>query len=213
MICIFMQVSTYLLSERIMKRESTEVRQKQIKKAVLEIIAEKGLHNVSTRNLAKQVGLSEGALFRHFPTKRAIIKGIMDDVASDLIGSLREIALSSKNVEEKLFDFLCRNVQYLKKNKGITILLFSEATHLGDEELKDALNKILTAQKQFVNDIIRQGISEGICDENLNPEDVALLYMGIPITLNIELVLNKNNFNSDNFCKRMYSVMMKAIKK
>ena len=41
-----------------MTRETTDIRQEQIKKAVLEIIADEGLHNMSTRNLAKKIGLT-----------------------------------------------------------------------------------------------------------------------------------------------------------
>ncbi len=196
-----------------MARETTEIRQEQIKKAVLEIIAEEGLHNISTRNLAKKIGFSEGAIFRHFSSKRDIIKGIMDDVANDLIGSLRSIVISPIKSEEKLYNYLCRNVKYLKENRGITILLFSEATHLGDKELKEKLNQILLEQKQFIIKMVKDGIVEGVWDKKVNPEDVAILYMGIPITFNIELVLNKSELNVDNFCKRMYTLILKALKK
>ena len=196
-----------------MVRETTETRQEQIKKAVLEIIAEEGLHNISTRNLAKKIGFSEGAIFRHFSSKRDIIKGIMDDVANDLIGSLRSIVISPIKSEEKLYNYLCRNVKYLKENRGITILLFSEATHLGDKELKEKLNQILLEQKQFIIKMVKDGIVEGVWDKKVNPEDVAILYMGIPITFNIELVLNKSELNVDNFCKRMYSLILKALEK
>jgi len=196
-----------------MNRETTDIRQEQIKKAVLEIIADEGLHNMSTRNLAKKIGLTEGAIFRHFPTKRDIIKGIMDDVSNDLIGSLRNIALSPVKAEDKLFNYLCRNVKYLKENRGITILLFSEAAHLGDKELKEKLNQILSEQKQFIIKIVKDGIADGIWDKKINAEDVAIIYMGIPITFNIELVLNKTGLNSDNFCKRMYTLILKALKK
>ena len=196
-----------------MARESTDTRQEQIKKAVLEIIADDGLHNLSTRNLAKRIGFTEGAIFRHFPTKRDIIKGIMDDVANDLIGSLRSIVLSPAKAEEKLFNYLCRNVKYLKDNRGITILLFSEATHLGDKELKDKLNQILSEQKQFIIKMVKDGITEGVWDKSINAEDVATIYMGIPITFNIEMILNKSGLNLDNFCKRMYSLILKALRK
>ncbi len=196
-----------------MSRETTDTRQEQIKKAVLEIIADEGLHNLSTRNLAKKIGLSEGAIFRHFSTKRDIIKGIMDDVANDLIGSLRNIVISPVKTEEKLFNYLCKNVKYLKENRGITILLFSEATHLGDKELKEKLNQILAEQKQFIIKMVKDGGAEGVWDKNISPEDVAMVYMGIPITFNIELVLNKNGLNVDNFCKRMYNLILKVLKK
>ncbi len=196
-----------------MTRETTYVRQEQIKKAVLEIIADEGLNSISTRNLAKRIGLSEGAIFRHFPTKRDIIKGIMDDVANDLIGSLRNIVLKPEKAEEKLFKYLCQNVKYLKENRGITMLLFSEAAHLGDKELKEKLSQILSEQKQFIIKIVKDGITEGVWDNNVNAEDVAIIYMGIPITFNIELVLNKSGLNADNFCKRMYTLILKALKK
>ncbi len=196
-----------------MSRETTDTRQEQIKKAVLEIIADEGLHNISTRNLAKKIGFSEGAIFRHFSTKRDIIKGIMDDVAKDLIGSLRSIVISPIKTEEKLFKYLCKNVKYLKENRGITILLFSEATHLGDKELKEKLNQILAEQKQFIIKMVKDGVAEGVWDKNISPGDVAMLYMGIPITFNIELVLNNNGLNVDNFCKRMYILILKVLKK
>ena len=195
-----------------MARETTDIRQEQIKKAVLDIIADEGLHNISTRNLAKKIGLTEGAIFRHFETKRDIIKGIMDDVEKDLVGSLRNIVLKADKAEDKLFNYLCRNVKYLKENRGITILLFSEATHLGDKQLKEKLNQILSEQKQFIIKIVKEGIAEGVWDKSINVEDVAVIYMGIPITLNIELVLNKKNLNMDNFCKRMYVLISKALK-
>ncbi len=195
-----------------MSRETTNIRQEQIKKVVLEIIADEGLHNLSTRNLAKRIGFSEGAIFRHFTSKRDIIKGIMDDVANDLIGALKSIASSPAKAEEKLFTYLCHNVKYLKENRGITILLFSEATHMGDKELKEKLNKILVEQKQLIMKMVKDGIREGIWNKKVNADDIAMLYMGIPITFNIELVLNKNDLNVRSFCKRMYSLILKALK-
>ena len=195
-----------------MSRETTDIRQEQIKKAVLDIIADEGLQNISTRNLAKRIGLTEGAIFRHFPTKRDIIKGIMDDVANDLIGSLRNIVLKPEKAEDKLFKYLCQNVKYLKENRGITMLLFSEAAHLGDKELKEKLSQILYEQKQLIIKMVKDGISEGVWNKSVNAEDIAIIYMGIPITFNIEFVLNKNGLNADNFCKRMYSLIIKTLK-
>jgi len=196
-----------------LSRETTDTRQQQIKKAVLEIIAEEGLHNLSTRKLAKKIGFTEGAIFRHFETKRDIIKGIMEDVSRDLIGTLRNIVYSPVKSEEKLFNYLCKNVKYLKENRGITILLFSEATHLGDQELKDNLNQILSEQKRFIVKMVKQGMAEGVWDKKLIANDIATLYMGIPITYNIELVLNKNRVNIDEFCTRMFKLVLKSLRK
>ena len=78
-----------------MEKQSTEIRQEQIKQAVLDIIYTDGLKNLSTRNLAKRIGLSEATIFRHFATKQDIILAIIKDVQNDFIGSLRTIANSN----------------------------------------------------------------------------------------------------------------------
>ena len=84
---------------------------------------------------------------------------------------------------------------------------------MGDKELKEKLNQILTEQKKLIIKIVKEGVAGGIWDNSINPEDVAVMYMGIPITFNIELVLNKKSMNTDNFCKKMYALILKSLKK
>jgi len=84
-------VSKYLL----MIRKSTDTRQEEIKKAFLNIIYRDGLKKLSTRNLAREVGISEGAIFRHFASKNDIILAIINDVQQDMIEELRIITLES----------------------------------------------------------------------------------------------------------------------
>ncbi|MDZ7763714.1 MAG: TetR/AcrR family transcriptional regulator [Melioribacteraceae bacterium] len=87
------------------ERLDTETRQAQIKKAVLEIISSEGIGKLSTRNLASKIGVSEGALFRHFSSKKEIMLSILSDVKNELLTTQEEIVYSSKmNAEEKLFE-------------------------------------------------------------------------------------------------------------
>ncbi|RLD33360.1 MAG: hypothetical protein DRI72_05205, partial [Bacteroidetes bacterium] len=165
-----------------MIRKSTDVRQVEIKSAVLAIIFRDGLKKVSTKNIAKEVGISEGSIFRHFASKNEIILSIMDDVISDLIESLRRISLESTPPPERLYKYLCRTITYLIENKGITILLFSEASYENDERLITKLNNIFNNQKQFAGKIVSDGIAMGTWDESISVEDFSSLYMGIPIT-------------------------------
>jgi AcrR family transcriptional regulator len=196
-----------------MEKQSTEIRQEQIKQAVLDIIYTDGLKNLSTRNLAKRIGMSEATIFRHFTSKQEITHAIIKDVQKDFIGSLRSIANSNSEPEERLNRFLCQTVAYLTKNKGITMLLFSEASHNNDALLKENLSQIFNNQKKLVSKIILDGIALGIWDESIPVENVAMLYMGIPVSLNIELILGQGEFHIDNFCERMTQLMLKILNK
>ena len=194
-------------------RQSTEIRQEQIKQAVLDIIHTDGLKNLSTRMLAQRIGMSEGAIFRHFPTKQDIILSIISDVQRDFIGSLNTIANSTIEPEERLKKFLCQTVKYLIDNKGITMLLFSEASHNNDAELKSNLQKIFNNQKKLVSKIFLDGIAVGKWDKSIPIENLAMLYMGIPVSLNIDLILSGGEFHSDNFCTRMMQLLLKILNK
>ena len=196
-----------------MDRQKTDIRQEQIKLAVLDIIYTDGLKNLSTRNLADRIGMSEGTIFRHFKTKQDIILSIIKDVQKDFIGSLRKVANSSHKPQKKLGELLCATVTYLTQNKGITMLLFSEATQKNDVELKQNLQSIFNNQKSLVSKIILDGIALGIWDESTDVEQIAMLYMGIPVALNIELVFAGGIFHRENFCDRMMKLLLRILEK
>lgn len=196
-----------------MKRKPTDIRQEEIKKGVLSIIFRDGLKKLSTKNLAQEINLSEGAIFRHFKSKKGIIMSIMDDVSRDLIEVLRGISLETSPPPERLFKYLCTTVTYLIENKGITILLFSEASYANDEEMLSKLNYIFNNQRQLAGKIVTDGMDLGIWDESISVENFTSLYMGIPITLNIELILNRENFQHENFCKKMFELIIKILEK
>jgi AcrR family transcriptional regulator len=196
-----------------MVRKTTEIRQDEIKKAVLDIIFTQGLKHLSTKNLAKQIGLSEGAIFRHFATKQDILLSILQDVQIELVSELREITVAPLPPEARLEKFLCATVHYLTEKKGVTMLLFSEASHNNDSLLKNSLQQIFNSQRNLVSKIMLDGIAMGIWDDQVNVDRVSMIYLGIPVTLNIELVLNGGLFYQNDFCRQMLDLLVKMLKK
>lgn len=194
-----------------MARKSTEIRQEEIKISVLKIIKNEGIKSISIKNLAKYTQLSEGAIYRHFKTKRAIILSIMDDVANDMIGALKTVALRSDSPQKRLHEYLCKTVTYLIKNNGITMLLFSEASQTNDLEMLEKLNYIFYSQRNYVKHIIREGMEIGLWNNAVDLDDFTTLYMGIPITLNINLLLSTKAFDTTHFCKRMMRLLEAAL--
>lgn len=210
-------MNDYLINkERRMATErlDTNTRKEQIKEAVLEIISTEGIGKLSIRNLASKIGVTEGALFRHFSSKKEIMLSILDDVKKELLSEQEKITFSSDlSAEEKLFKFLCVHITYLIENKGITILLFSEAAHLNDQQLKKSLREILLTQKEYIRKIIKQGMNEGVWNDSLDIDNVATLYMGIPVLLNIEMTLNPDAQKQEKFCENMIRLIKKVLEK
>ena len=196
-----------------MERQTTDIRQEQIKQAVIDIISTDGLKNLSTRNLALRIGMSEGSIFRHFKTKKDIIISIFNDIQDNFIGELRQIAGSNESPTFRLTKYLSATIKYHTDNKGINMLLFSEASYKNDPELKKRLQQIFRDQKQFVMEIIEDGITSGIWDENIVVENVALMYMGIPLAMNMEMLIGGKGFQFDHFCNHMILLLLKMLRK
>ncbi|NOX52457.1 MAG: hypothetical protein GXP16_18275 [Gammaproteobacteria bacterium] len=83
---------------------------------------------------------------------------------------------------------------------------------MDDKEMKKRLFDILSFQKYYVKKIIKDGIDDGLWDKKINADNVAALYMGIPVTLNIELILNKEGFKQENFCRKMFGLLERVLK-
>ncbi len=56
---------------------SFTAKQKKIINAAIELIAEKSIQQLTIKNLSKKLGVTEGALYRHFPGKLDILLGIL----------------------------------------------------------------------------------------------------------------------------------------
>jgi AcrR family transcriptional regulator len=194
------------------ERRSTQVRREEIKTAILRIIADRGFRALSTHALAESVGLSEGALFRHFPNKRAMILAIMDDVGRDMVVPLEAVAEGPGPAPERLQAFLCAHIRYLVEHRGITLLLVSEAAHLNDAELKKSLHGVLSRLKEAVRRLVRDGQAAGVWDSGVDPDRVSSLYMGIPVSLNIEMILSSYRFDVSRFCEDMGLLLSRTLR-
>lgn len=196
-----------------MEHQRTHIRQEQIKQAVIDIISTDGLKNLSTRKLAQRIGMSEGSIFRHFKTKKDIIISIFNDIQDNFIGKLKNISRSDEEPSIRLIKYLRATIKYHTANKGINMLLFYEASYKNDPELKKLLQQIFYDQKQYVMEIILDGINTGIWDENVAVENIALMYMGIPLAMNMEMLIGGKGFQFDNFCNHMIILLLKILRK
>jgi AcrR family transcriptional regulator len=84
-----------MLARKIIVRTSTQrlpthERRRQIAEAALDIIAEQGVHQLTTLEIARRVGIADGSLFRHFADKKEIVAAAIDSFEQMMIESLPE---------------------------------------------------------------------------------------------------------------------------
>jgi len=82
-------VNVYLLIFIAMARPSAKHR---LESAALALFAQKGVAATSIRDIAAAAGVSEGALYRHFPSKDALVAGLFAQRYAALARALEELA-------------------------------------------------------------------------------------------------------------------------
>jgi AcrR family transcriptional regulator len=194
-----------------MKKYSTEVRKEQIKEAALEIIYQSGINKFTTRRLAEKISVSEATIFRHFTSKNAIILEILNDVENQLISAMCEIRDEALPSVVRLQKIVCRTIHYITRNKGLSVLMLTEIAEQNHPEFQQKVRDIFSGQREIIEDIVIQGINNEELNSDSDPQAFSLLFMGIPVAVHIELLMNKSEFVEDGFCQRMSKTFLQSF--
>lgn len=88
------------------KRQNQEERsrntQARVMQATIECVLAKGIRATSTVDVARQAGVSRGALVHHYPSKTLLMQSALEDLLNQEVESVRQLAVS---VQEGDFDF------------------------------------------------------------------------------------------------------------
>src|SRR5438046_5320946 len=75
------------MSERL----TFDARKCQILEGVRKVFARKGLEGATTRELAKEAGVSEALLYKHYPSKEALYQAMLSSCDGEFMGEVKKI--------------------------------------------------------------------------------------------------------------------------
>jgi TetR/AcrR family transcriptional regulator len=97
---------------------------------------------ITTARLAKQVGVSEAALYRHFPSKARMYESLLDFSEETLFSLIKQIGSESKDVNAKMNQICMLVLGFSKKNPGISRILTGEVLLGETQRLKERISQI-----------------------------------------------------------------------
>ncbi|MGD2080281.1 MAG: TetR/AcrR family transcriptional regulator [Nitrospirota bacterium] len=156
-----------------------DVRRRQVVEATLRLVAKGGLRSLTTAGLAKEVGMSEANLYRHFRGKDEIIRETVDSISEGLIGNMEKVIALPGSPLMKLKKAFMLHLEYIQKNEGIPRLVFSEELHGGNEKLKKKLLKGIDSYASALESIIKDAQKESYMKKGLDPKASALSIIGM----------------------------------
>lgn len=157
-------------------RKPTAERREEIARAVLRIIGERGLTSLTTTNLAEEVGVTSGALFRHF--------SCLGDMMSEAVryGVVRiEETFPDEALPplQRLLELARARVRLLGSDPGLAWLLRSEEARLSlPAPAVDLLQDVVARSRRFVLRTLREAAEQGSVRADIEPEILMVPVMG-----------------------------------
>ncbi len=185
-------------------------RQQEIVERAIEIIAEEGFHKLTTKNLAEKVGFSEPALYRHFKDKQEIILAVIKSIESNMLNLAQGLDLSLK-AEDIFFNLTCLITSYLKKVKGVTILIMSESSLENDEITRKAMYSFYLKMLDVVSNVLMEKKKVGEVKKDIDEKIAAQVYLGILQSMVLKYFLAGRTIEIDENCNEIVKIFLKGV--
>ncbi len=152
-------------------------RQSQIIQESIELIARKGIQGLTIKNIAKAIGISEPAIYRHFESKDDIILGIIS-VLKDATSQEIEAGTEKKNTIHLIKNMLQSRTNRFIKNPSLTAIVFSEEIFHSSSILAKPIRAIMNMNHNRVITIIEKGQASGEIRRDINATELSLMVIG-----------------------------------
>ena len=160
------------------KKEPTEVRKEQIVRAALGIIGKDGIQGLTTSGIAREVGISEANIYRHFKNKDAILTSTVEDLEDNISNILKAVTTGTLPPLDKLRQIFKLHLSHIQENKGVPRLVFSSELHFR-QHLRDRLASLIDRYLKMLKTILDDGVKDGSIKSFIDTTAMAGLFVGM----------------------------------
>lgn len=146
--------------------------------AVIDLAAEQNPSEITTSAIAKRMGLTQGALFRHFPTKDAILQAVMEWVAEQLLSRVDKAAEVASSPLQALEAVFMAHIDFVVQRPGVPRIIFGELQRAEETAPKQLVQTIVRRYGERLHKLIEAGKANGELDPGLDSEAAAILFIG-----------------------------------
>jgi len=193
------------------KHMSTLVRREQIADAAGKIIVRHGCENLTIKRLASEIGVTDGAIYRHFRSKKDILLLLIEHVEGNLVGDLDKGRVSESSPLEAFDDIVARHVASIRKRKGVSFQVIAEIISLGDRELNSRMYAGLQKYRARVRELLAVGVASGEIKAELDLDAAATLFFGMMQGMANLWALDSHGPDLDKDYIRVWNIFRSAI--
>lgn len=190
-------------------RKPAAERKKEIVETAIRLAAECGPDRLTTESLAKEIGISQPAIFRHFPAKSDIWEAVGQRIC-DLMGESGKL-IEATGPTDRLHKMVSAQLEFIESTPAVPAILFSRELHSENEKLRAFFAGLMAQRQKKLSELIETGIKNGEFNESLDPDDAAYLVLALIQGLAMRWSLNKRNFDLVEAGQKLLVVLMSGF--
>ncbi|MBN1190719.1 MAG: TetR/AcrR family transcriptional regulator [Dehalococcoidales bacterium] len=192
-------------------RKSTLVRKREIIMAARKLIVNHGSENVTIRNIANEIDVSEGAIYKHFRSKREILLLLIDDIEQTMISDIEKNYDGEIKSIEVLENIVIQHISAIEQRKGVGFQVIAEIISLGDKKLNKKIYEVIKEYTARIKAILVEGKKTGIIGAEIDEDVTAQMFFSMTQGLVNLWSLSLYNFDLVSEFKSEWKILLKAI--
>ena len=154
------------------KENTKRNRREEILQALAQMLeSSDGSQRITTAKLAANVGVSEAALYRHFPSKTRMFDSLIEFIEDSLITRINLILQDEKETFNRLRLILLLILGFAERNPGLTRIMTGHALMFEQDRLQGRINQLFERIEAQLRQVLKERkLREGkgfIVDETL----------------------------------------------
>lgn len=189
-------------------RKSAEDRKAEIIAALLVLADRIGPDRLTTNDIARAVGVTQAAIFRHFPTKAELWIATGDVIAERLDEAWQQAIAQAAAPQTRLRALIAAQLHQIEKAPALPVILHSRELNMNNPALRDRLRSLLAHYQVHLVDTLSAMIRDGTIRPGIAPEDAAVLLTSLVQGMAIRWSLGARGFSLPDEGLRLLEVQL-----
>ena len=147
--------------------------------ALVGLAAERNPGEITTTEIARRMGLTQGALFRHFPTKEAIMEAVMRWVAGQFSSRLEKAASNTGSSLDAMERVFLEHARFVSGHPGVPRMIFGELQRGKASATRRLVEALLERYRAMLLRLVKDGKATGELREDLDAQAAVTLFIGM----------------------------------
>ena len=173
-------------------RETAEVRKSEIGKMALDIAFEFGPDRVTTGMIAEKLGLTQPAIYKHFPKKSDIWTDVAQFLSEQIIKNIATINKLALPPMSHIKALVLGRLEVIQENPALPEFMVTHNTSDVQTELRESIQLAMISFRSELEDAVKFAINQRVFRDNLNPAGAAMLIFGVIQSLVLRMMVTRN---------------------